>query len=95
MPPRTHTHGCPTCSETLHGLGNRAFWCPRCGTLVTQGLASPPALVERCRRYRDHPDAARGGAAAGARWEALGLEEAIARPEARKALAPEGEPCCD
>ncbi len=52
---------CATCGHTLHSLGNagrRDFWCPRCGSLVTEYSypgaptrveTQPPKLVERVR----------------------------------------------
>ncbi len=76
---------CPTCSHTVHRLGCQfsgdpavckgTFWCPRCGTITTDGSVSIPALVDRCRAFEHDP--------APHRWRGLGIKESI-RPEGER-----------
>lgn len=51
---------CDICGHTVQHIGTveRIFWCPRCGTLVTDeaGLrdCSPPKLVGQAKRFLRH-----------------------------------------
>lgn len=89
---------CPTCSHTLHGVGEvpasggrPIFWCPRCGTLVgtDDGLgtvnAEVPKLVERCREFE--PIAFQTAESVWRSWNRLGIAESINVPEARPEAA--------
>jgi Zn-finger nucleic acid-binding protein len=76
---------CPTCSGTMQSLGlnqldRRTFWCPRCGTLRTEGgginEAVPPSLVARCRAYSADVSMIE-------EWYSCGIAEAISTPENR------------
>jgi tRNA(Ile2) C34 agmatinyltransferase TiaS len=53
---------CPTCSHTMQSLGvldsgDRAFWCPRCGTIKRQfnkhEVNEATQLVSRCHAFRE------------------------------------------
>ena len=81
---------CPNCDHTMHRLGCQiteclgSFWCPRCGTLNTEGTVSVPALVDRVRRYRDLENEGRGLLPFSLQlWHRLGIWEAIALPANR------------
>lgn len=83
---------CPTCDHTMHLLSaptaqaaiRKDWWCPRCGTLVTEqpnGLVvhrdvAVPKLVDRCRQF------AAGGLDEDA-WYGLGIAESINLPHQR------------
>lgn len=83
---------CPTCACTMQFLGGidlRRYWCPRCGTLKEEsgGLSNrreshaAPKLVERCREFEQRLVLVTAGD--GRPWHALGIGEAIRRPEDR------------
>lgn len=43
---------CPTCDHTMQGIGTQgAFWCPRCGTIMSGFVPESPWLVKRCRHF--------------------------------------------
>lgn len=80
---------CPTCSHTLHFVGEgdiRIYHCPRCGTLVTDRDAADgvtvnryvavPKLVERCRKFESALDMDHDPKAV-AEWNRLGIAESI------------------
>ena len=74
---------CPTCSHTMQNLGlemNRAFWCPRCGTLsFGDGRhVETPALVERCQQFGQTL-----GPSWFSLWKQFGIAESINIPEER------------
>lgn len=74
---------CPTCDHTMHALGNRHFWCPRCGTLrhaVSHDWKddSCPMLVRRVRTLLDGLDPSDRDTA-----RALGIFESIHQPDRR------------
>ena len=50
---------CPTCDHTMHGLGNRWFWCPRCGTTLNdddrEHTTSLPKATEAIRGFMLQP----------------------------------------
>ena len=50
---------CPTCDHTMHGLGELWFWCPRCGTTLSEldreHTISIPHGVERARNWLHNP----------------------------------------
>lgn len=74
---------CPTCDHTMNGLGDRWFWCPRCGTLRDESenfkASRAPALVERCRNF----EMTNRGLNWIELWHQLGIEESINLPDAR------------
>ena len=90
---------CPICDHTMHVIGympnssgNSAsvvttgpsvYWCPRCGTLKSEGGNDVPKLVPRVRQLLD--DTNNDELA----W-ILGVTEAIWRPDQRRA-ANDGE----
>jgi hypothetical protein len=79
---------CPTCSHTMTRLGCQfqgdktvcigTFWCPRCGTLSTEGAITAPALVGRVRTFRDGAYNGQGLFPCDKRlWHTLGIGESI------------------
>lgn len=50
---------CPTCDHTMHGLGDRWFWCPRCGTVLNgddrEHTTSQTKLTEQVRAWLHNP----------------------------------------
>ena len=46
---------CSTCDHTMHGLGERWFWCPRCGTILNaenrEHTVSIPSGVGHARSW--------------------------------------------
>lgn len=91
---------CPTCDHTMQGLlsaddcdllAPRFFWCPRCGTLRTQGVDGErtvdesPKLVERCRRFRQWMrKASEAKSKVYDEWCRYGIAESITKPEDRE-----------
>lgn len=75
---------CPTCSETMQGLGYNIFWCPRCGSIRFNGSSAVPALVHRVRELHAEMKSAdlwmRWHAET---WHKLGVSDAIDLPEHR------------
>ena len=78
---------CPTCDCTMQRLDTACpifiFWCPRCGTLKTEGNvpeSEAPMLVDRCRKFGETL-----GPSWRQLWHMLGIEESIALPLERTA----------
>ena len=53
---------CPTCDHTTQGIGNRWFWCPRCGTILNDGdedhrarTTSVPYSTTQIRNWLHNP----------------------------------------
>lgn len=50
---------CPTCDHTMHGLGERWFWCPRCGTVLNadnrEHTTSIPSGAVQVRNWLHNP----------------------------------------
>ncbi len=68
---------CPTCAHKMERVSDHRHACPRCGTLAT---ATVPSLIALLRRFRNDLE---GHADLIARWNALGIGDAIDRPEDR------------
>ncbi len=80
---------CPNCGHTLEAVAIerelRIYHCPRCGTSrVFRGIGGPydvvPALVTRCREFREHWPSL---GAADADWSGHGIAESINLQENR------------
>jgi transposase len=80
---------CPTCDHTMQGVGNGAFWCPRCGTIqLAPNTFEMPMLVSRTREFT---------ATLGPMWTALanrlGVLESIAPPHRKPDLGHLNDQC--
>ncbi len=82
---------CDNCGHTLQNINvasenRRIFYCPRCGTLVTETDSrreiDTPKLVERCRKFEETlaTDLCPGYLKL---WHTRGIREAINKPETR------------
>lgn len=70
---------CPTCEHTMHGLGDRWFWCPRCGTTLNEHdrhrTISIPGAIVQARNLVLQPSVTSSHARATLRWMVLTAEE--------------------
>jgi hypothetical protein len=86
---------CPTCDHTMRlvsegEVGQRCYWCPRCGTIKNGAATVPlaismvqePMLVERCREFETEVEA-RHDARLSFAWGFTGIAESINLPENR------------
>lgn len=53
---------CPTCNHTMHGVGDKWFWCPNCGTILNNGsdehrerTTSIPSVVGQVINWLHNP----------------------------------------
>ena len=79
---------CPTCSKTMHSLGNNDFWCPCCGTIKNvRGYSediSIPSLVTCFREFITMISDNDTGRYLKKQLEISGILEAIKTEEERK-----------
>lgn len=69
---------CPTCSHTMQGLGYGIFHCPRCGTMKGEDAVTVPALVARCKIFKENAEDGRGLSPFSEHlWHKLGIDESI------------------
>ena len=71
---------CQTCSATMQSIVPHTFWCPRCGTISTEGDVENPQLVDICRRVEAM---VQPGDTVEAVMQTTGFHEAINVPEDR------------
>jgi hypothetical protein len=70
---------CPTCSYeilAIVAIEPKTYWCPRCGSILTEGLiveCQSPKLVEHCRAFAESV----GPTHLPLAWRKLGIADSI------------------